>query len=165
MKQEFPFPFPHHYIETPVDVTITRRSGGSSDPEGRSITITIGDERSRIKIIEVEIPAELMMLALTGHAFLPAKGKVNVSGVVGKYKVTENRKKVLTPEESESIGYDRKKGEQFLIDNCQEEGWYVDPALGSQRSVGYDNDTRCKILNYSVFKYVDALEYLSGNKV
>lgn len=89
--------------------------------------------------------------ALTGLSELDATATVRRLDVVGMKKVIEPR-----TIECPLKGYDRKELTSWLEENAKEDGWIIDTYLGSQGSVRY-TDAGC-VLNYRVFKYIDAGE-------
>ena len=135
-----------------VSVTISRPS--SSRHDGDMIRVALYDEDSRIRFVEFEVSPENMMLALTGLSSLKVdKCEVGDFEKVGLVRVSEPRRYKLTKEERDAItlksAYSRGAYEQWLIENKQEEGWYVDSYLGSQGSIGYDPDTPHLITGYT----------------
>jgi hypothetical protein len=87
--------------------------------------------------------------AVTGLSGIKVDAEVRGLDVVGKKKVVESRS-ALCPLNS----YDKSTLQAWLLDNCQEEGWTIDPYLGSQSSLSYH--TEGVTLNYRVYKYVEA---------
>ena len=112
----------------------------------------IKDEASGQLIVKVEMTGEEFAQAITGWYQGGYDAKVGDLSVVGKLKVRESRS-IYCP----LITYTKEELTDWLKINCQEEGWILDPYLGSQQSVKYKNGEGC-ILNYSVFKYVNPEE-------
>ena len=112
------------------------------------IHIAIKCSSSRAEFLDVEITAEQFGQLVTGMYLSDINMSVDKLDIVGKKKVVEVR----------SVEFSNKNGlreyqEQWLVDNCQEEGWTINPYLRSQSSVKYvDGKT---ILNYTVYKYID----------
>ncbi|WP_272677553.1 hypothetical protein, partial [Providencia sp. PROV076] len=73
---------------------------------------------------------------------------VNELENVGKKKITENRS-VICPIRSYEKGILR----DWLINNKQEDGYILDPYLGSQSSIQMCDEGT--VLNYRVIKYVE----------
>lgn len=113
------------------------------------VCIRIRDEASGIEFVNLKMSLETYANAITGVA--EQEGLLFVRGLqfVGKKLVIEQRQ-IACPFKS----YDRKILEKWLIDNAQEDGWIVDPYLGSQKSFYIDEEKT--VLNYSVKKYVQA---------
>lgn len=124
-----------------ANLTISRNSGDT-------MRLTLMDENSRIRFAKVGISPHDLMMALTGLAHIDVECEVHGLEHVGKVKVIE-RRSVTYP----GVSYDRKLLEAWLRDQCQEEGWTIDPYLGGQQSTKVEGHKT--ILNYSVFKYVE----------
>lgn len=129
------------------NITISRPHGGTSNND--VIRIAIQDEMSRARFVEVEVSLADFAQAITGLAFTPATLRVDRLEVVGKNRICEQR--VI---ECPLRTFDKDVLKQWLIENGQEEGWTLDPHLGSQTSVSCQGDKT--ILRYSVHKYVEA---------
>jgi hypothetical protein len=84
-----------------------------------------------------------------GLAEVQVTATVQGLNVVGKRKVIEPR----SVECSLSSMASKEDYTRWLVENAQEEGWTLDPYLGSQGSVTH-SDKENPILNYRVFKYV-----------
>lgn len=125
-----------------------------SRPSGRDesyISIELRDEESRTRFIDVKIPLAQFSEALTGLMVSGIPAHVRGLDVVGKRKIIEPRSK-----EYPLKGHTRDLQEKWLVENAQEEGWILDPYLGSQGSVVTFNGKT--VLNYHVHKYVDIPE-------
>jgi hypothetical protein len=124
-----------------VDLGFTRSSDGN-------YYIRIGCETSRTNFCELKLTAEQFAEAVTG---LPSSGiQATVNGLdrVGKQRVRETRTVVCPLSRYNQVDFT-----QWLVENCQEEGWTIDTYLNSQHSIkSVDGGTR---LNYAVFKFVD----------
>ena len=131
-----------------VKVTITRTNHDK-------IRIYLTDELSRVEFVQLEMDPAEFALALTGLAAQPSNCTVHGLEYVGKRKVREPRSI-----ECPLPGYQGKdKLQQWLLDNAQEEGWTIDPYLGSQTSVSYHSGAEGGVtLRYSVYKYIDVEE-------
>lgn len=125
-----------------MKLTISRRSNDK-------IVVSITDELSRTKFVEVEVSPHDFAMAVTGLSEVPASGDVRGLANVGKKKVYEKRS-VVCPIET----YDKKVLVKWLEENGQEDGWSLDSYLGSQSSVVHEDSGN--ILNYGVYKYVAA---------
>lgn len=112
------------------------------------IHIEVRCDKSHVRFLDIHLTPEQFGMMVTGAYLSELPVEVEHLDLVGKTKVRENRS-VVWP--SDRIG-SREEQEQFIIDNCQEEGWKVYPALRSQSSVSHKNGVTT--LNYSVYKYV-----------
>lgn len=129
-----------------VDLGISRTQS-SKGPD--RITITLTDEASGTRFVEVTMTMEQFAQAITTlRVYVPAE----VRGLenVGKRKVTEWRTIELP---SRFFYSDMNAVLEWLSEHGKEPGWIVDPYLGSQRSVSRVDGKA--ILNYSVYKYVE----------
>jgi len=122
-------------------ITITRNSNDE-------VNIRLKDSASRTEFVDVSLSLRDYALLLTGLSHVEVAGEVRGLDKVGKTRVTE-RRSITCPIES----HDKKALTQWLIDNCQEDGWQLDSYLGSQGSVVYKDGVT--VLNYSVTKYVE----------
>lgn len=126
-------------------ITIGRPSRGDGK---ECMTITMVDDASKGQFLEVELSLEDFTRAISGQARIDCTFTVRGLAHVGKHRVCEDRR-VAEPD-----GYlNREQLEQWLLDNCQEPGWYVDPYLGSQSSRFQADGVN--MLRYRVFKYVE----------
>lgn len=123
-------------------VSITRMQQSNN-----SISIMIEDVASSIEFLRMEMTPENFTKAITGIASQNAVGTTYNLEYVGKQRITEKRS-VVCPISS----YDRTIFEQWLLDNCQEEGWIISTYLGSQSSIIRNNNTTT--LNYTVTKFI-----------
>lgn len=111
------------------------------------MTISIRDEVSGIRFVEVSLSMEEFAEAITGLGARPVEADLRGLEHVGKTKVTEARS-VAIPD---SVGrYDRGAIESWIKENRQEEGWFVDSYLGQQDSLTFDPPTA----HYRVYRYV-----------
>lgn len=112
------------------------------------INIQVKDQASSVKMLDIKLTLEEYAMLVTGCSQSDLYMEVKDLDLVGKYKVREARQIIYR-------GHERGKLElqQWLIENAQEEGWIVDPYLGSQSSVRYVGKEA--ILSYSVHKYTD----------
>lgn len=100
-------------------------------------------------MIEAELTPDQYAQALCASTHTPdVKCCITDPENFGKRKVIESRS-VVYP----FAGLNKDEQEKWLVDNCQEPGWIVDPYLRSQSSVITRKGET--ILNYSVFKYVE----------
>lgn len=112
----------------------------------KKITISVKDVKSVNRFIEIEMDYADFAAALTGLSEVPITFETKGLEYVGKSRIVEKRSLVVPKE------YSRKKLEEYLTHEVQEEGWTINPYLGSQRSVEY-LDTEQTRLNYSVTRY------------
>lgn len=115
------------------------------------VNIRVYDGASRVEFVDISMTLENYALLITGMSRVEAVGEVRGLEYVGKEKFTENRS-VECPLDT----YDKAKLQQWLVDNCQEDGWELNTYLGSQGSIGRKGGVRT--LNYSVYRYEDKLE-------
>jgi hypothetical protein len=124
-----------------VNVTITRTSRDL-------ISIRLRDSASRIEFVDVTMSLDDFARAVTGLSEISAKAELRGLEHVGKTKQIEQRR-VECPIKS----YSRDVLQNWLEENCQEEGWIINSYLGSQNSISYKDDKT--IINYSVYRYID----------
>lgn len=122
------------------NMTISRDSGDN-------INISFRDDASLIEFLDVRMSLEDYALMITGVARVGVEGEVRGLQNVCKTKVTAHRR-VECPG-----GLTRDQYKEWLIENCQEEGWILNTYLGSQGSVSYGSGKT--FLNYSVYKFVE----------
>jgi len=113
------------------------------------VTIEIQDQQSRSKFVKICLTLENFALMMTGMSHVECEGRVRDLHAVGKNKISEFRR-VEIPS---SMVYDRVVIENYVRENFQEDGWQINIALVSHRSI--DNEGGKKFVNYSVFKYED----------
>lgn len=125
------------------NISITRDSNNM-------INIRLRDKASRTEFVDVQMTLEDFASAVTGLAELNVVGTVRGLEQVGKVRVLESRQTIYPGNSYD----DRAKQESYIVENCQEEGWELLPALRSQGSIqrGTTGET---LLNYSVVKYVE----------
>ena len=114
------------------------------------VNIRLRDKASRAEFVDVQMTLENYALAVTGSSDVDVFGDVRGLDKVGKVKVLEPRQTIYPG----AIYDDRAKQESYIVENCQEEGWEVIPALRSQGSKKTDAFGNT-LLNYSVVKYVE----------
>lgn len=125
-------------------ITASISIGRASNDEVR---IAITDEASGTRFLSVSMTPHDFAMAITGLSFIEVPAIVCGLENVGQKKITE-RRSVLCPLDC----YDRKILEQWLLDNCQEDGWLIRPYLGSQNSIGGSSEGGRR-LNYSVYRF------------
>lgn len=126
-------------------LTISRPSYGDNREK---INIVVMDQASRLKFLSIEIDYADFTKCITGLSEVSCDLTVNELENVGKKKITENRS-VICPIRSYEKGILR----DWLINNKQEDGYILDPYLGSQSSIQMCNEGT--VLNYRVIKYVE----------
>lgn len=132
-------------------ITISRPSRG----DGREvITVSVKDANSRMRFLDLTLNLDDFAKAITGHAEIECEMEVKGLDKVGKVRVVEPRSKECPLPSYSGRGI---LG-QWLKENGQEEGWTIDHYLGSQNSIGTLTDSDGCILNYYVFKYVEAVD-------
>lgn len=114
-----------------------------------TIRIEIEDNLSRQRFLYIKLSLEDFARMITGLSGIDFQGEVTNLNVVGKKKISEKRSAIFT-----GNGFaNRENMQQWLLDTQQEEGWTINPYLGSQRSMIFENDQYT--LHYSVYKYVE----------
>lgn len=131
--------------EIDASLTISRPMFGDGRKE---IRIKVRDEKSRNDFVELHISYEDFAAVVTGLSEVKCRGTVKGLENVGKEKVIEERKVEYPGSRHKS----REELEQWLLEECQEEGWNVNAYLGSQSSLSYNGDKL--ILKYLVYKFV-----------
>lgn len=123
-----------------------------------TMRVRVQDVHSRVTFLEMEFTPHELMMALTGLGYVEAKSaEVRSLDFVGKSKVIERR----TVEYAGSRLDSRANKEKWLVENCNEAGWIINPYLGAQGSVGRKGDVT--ILNYSVYRYEDRAAMSAGD--
>jgi hypothetical protein len=125
-------------------ITITRNSSDT-------IRVAIRDSASRTQFVTVEMSPHDFAMALTGLAEVEANVSVCGLANVGKFKVSEARQATYP-----GSCHDKKELERWLLEHCKEEGWIIDPYLGTKTSKSYNHAAGNTTLNYRVYKFVDA---------
>ena len=108
------------------------------------------DEESRVSFFEGKMSLEDFASCLTGMARVTIDGEVFNLENVGKTKITEER----IIEAPKDIPY--RKESEWLAANYKEDGWTVNPYLGSQNSKFSDGDKQ--FYKFSVYKFVPVEE-------
>lgn len=123
-----------------ASITISR---DSSD----AINISIVDELSRQRFVRVTMTPHEFAMAVTGLSSIEAQAEVVGLEYVGLRKIIEKRSAICP------LSFcDKRELADWLLANCQEEGWTINTYLGSQGSIGH-NIEGGRQLNYSVFRY------------
>jgi len=125
-------------------VTISRDSSNK-------VRIRLRDDLSRQIFAEATMDLESYAMAITGMAEQEAEGKIEGLEFVGKKLVVEHRTAVCPFNKYHS----REDLREWLIKNCQEVGYILDPSLNSQGSVTYNQEDGSCTLRYLVRKYVE----------
>lgn len=122
------------------EVTISRNSNDF-------VVISIHDEASGTRFVDLELSLENFAMAITGLARVSGEMKVRGLGHVGMKLVIENR-----AAKCPDLGLGKEPYQEWLLSNCAEEGWEIDTCLGSQGSISRNG--KWVTLNYSVRKYL-----------
>lgn len=126
--------------------------GRPSRGDGKEIvSIQLWDTASKQHVFDASVSLENFTRIITGQARIDCTFVTGNLSHVGKHRVIEDRS---VPEPAGHLS--REQLEKWLLDNCQEPGWYVDPYLGSQSSRTRVFDVN--MLRYRVFKYVDQVD-------
>jgi hypothetical protein len=121
---------------------------GLSRRSDDKICIEVEDEASGVKFLVAEIEPYDFAQLITGLHGVKAQCHVKGLDFVGRKKVREARSVICGID-----SYNNDKLREWLLENCQEEGWIIDSYLGSQNSISRCHEgTR---LNYSVYRYQD----------
>lgn len=113
------------------------------------IRISVRDETSVNRFLEMELSPHDFAMAVTGLSEIKCNAVVRGLENVGKLKVSERRSAECP------LGcHDRQALSLWLLENCKEEGWFIDAYLGSQGSVGR-SEAGLQQLNYRVYKFVE----------
>jgi hypothetical protein len=127
-------------------------------PFNASITCSRNSDDSfhiRIKDNDAVKPTVDIVLTPENFAYLISSMVVEGEVIVrrpelfGKQRICEERK-VTCPMSSCS---GRETLRQWLIDNCQEQGWEIDAYLGSQRSIEPSSEPDSCVLNYRAMRW------------
>jgi hypothetical protein len=124
-----------------AELGITRGSDGN-------YYIRIGCETSHTNFCELKLTAKQFAEAITSLQVNGIHATVKGLDKVGKQRVRESRSVVCPHKRFGELNF-----EQWLVDNCQEEGWIIDAYLRSQTSIKSVDDGT--LLNYAVYKYVE----------
>lgn len=133
--------------KTPCRLSISKVSGGGG-VDGGYINLRLSDEASGIQFVDIEMSFKTFGEIVSGGSHTKVAAELRGLQYVGKQRVREDRS-VLCPLKS---GYPREPLEEWLTANCQEEGWIIDPYLGSQGSVTTQKDGL--LLRYNVHKFI-----------
>ncbi len=112
-------------------------------------TIRIRDEGAVNASFEVTLTPENFAY-LVSSMIVKAKATVRRPDLFGKKRISE-RRSIKCP----LRGHGREPLKKWLIDNCQEDGWELDPYLGSQGSVTFLVGEDGCMLNYRVQRWED----------
>lgn len=129
-------------MKVDCQICISRPQGN----DGSYIEIRLIDVNSRARFFEGRMSLEDFAECLTGLSNRPISGEVRGLENVGKLRVVERR-----VAECPFSSCSREEMSAWLIANKQEEGWQLDPYLGSQSSMSHGKDKT--ILRYSVYRY------------
>lgn len=144
-----------------VTVSVGRPQGGSLNGQDEYVRIEIMDWTSRRKIMQLDMELSEFAKLVTGRSDVPVgRALYDDSGAVGKLRVYEKRKVFISDDEISKAGgsWPTSNLEKWLTETQQEEGWMIDPYLGSQGSQSRDQHRGGSWLNYGVYKYVDTLD-------
>lgn len=127
------------------EIGITRSSNGV-------YYIRLEDSASSRQFVEVSLTAKQFAEAVTGLYTADVVMEVTNLEKVGKQRIAESRQ-VLCPLDTY---YNKEVLGQWLLDNCQEEGWTISTYLGSKSSI--KSVEGGQLLNYTVIKFVEVGE-------
>lgn len=132
-------------MKTTGKIIMGRPSLGSGEDVMR---IELRDDNSKQIFATLTMTLPDFMKALTGQAHMPFSAVYKNLDVVGLERVREQR----IVQEPEGVKH-KLDLEQWLLDNCQEDGWIIDPYLGSQGSRTHKDGK--VFLNYAVYKFIE----------
>ena len=121
-------------------ITISRNSSDR-------VVIQLYDEGARVRFAEFDMSRECYAQAITGLARVEGELTVRDLEKVGKQLFAE-RRSIAAP----NLGHDNARYMEWLLANAAEEGWEIDPYLGSQNSINHSGDGTVT-LNYIARKY------------
>lgn len=130
------------------NVSLHRQSDGS-------IHIEIGDERSRIKFVDVMLNDESFADFMFGHHQVQASAEITSLQHVGKKKETRVEKLELSARWLKAHHVDQynvSRLEKAVWNNFQREGWFLNSTLRSQDSVERHDDGI--VVKVTYFRYV-----------
>lgn len=128
----------------------TRVSISRDNHDNIHIHIRLVDQASRKLLGSARLTCEEFGMLVTGVSMTDIPCEIDVDqGSIGKKRVDAPRE-VLCPINS----YNTNELSDWLIENCQEEGWHINSYLGSKgsidRAIGSVDAT---ILRYTVYKF------------
>ncbi|MBQ0339640.1 hypothetical protein J9236_00095 [Providencia rettgeri] len=126
-------------------LTISRPSYGD---DREKINIVVKCDVSKLRFLSLEIDYADFAKCITGLSEVDCELEVSGLENVGKKRITEQRS-VICPIKS----YEKRVLRDWLINNKQEDGYILDPYLGSQSSIKMCDEGT--VLNYRVIKYVE----------
>lgn len=133
--------------KTPVRASISRVSCSRGDGY---INITLTDESSGIQFVDISMSYAAFGELVTGGSYMLVDAELRGLENVGK-KFVHERRSIYCPLTST---YPREPLEEWLRENGKEDGWIINPYLGSQGSITRKPNLPGMTLNYQVFKYV-----------
>jgi hypothetical protein len=136
-------------------IGISRPSGGR---DTEYIEIRLRDEVSGIQFAKVKMNLEDFARAITGLSGVECTTEVVGLQNIGKKREYESASVFISDEDYENVtgaikwGYRKEALGDWLVDNHNREGWYIDRYLGSQGSIKYVEGG--KMLNFGYYRYV-----------
>lgn len=134
-------------ITTPVELSLTRINSNDEEKDGK-FALRITDQNSKVGFLTIYITPE-QFADLVSSRYVKADATILGADKIGKKHVSE-RRSVVCPLQA----YEKSALRQWIIDNCQEDGWTVFAPLDSQQSI-IRNEDGTKTLSYLVYKYID----------
>lgn len=128
-------------VTTVGDIVLCRRSDGT-------YRLEISDSRSIMTSVEVSLTAEQVAKMVTGAYAGDVQVTCRRPDLFGKVRIKE-RRQVFCP----ITTYDKAALEEWLLANYHEDGWEVDPYLGSQNSTKTVEGGQ--LLNFKVERWTD----------
>lgn len=111
--------------------------------------IVVEDDISGVEFLSIKLSMEQYGKAVAGSSYQDIEYEDHGMVNIGKVK---EREKAQVPIPKQLV-FNRKCAEEYVVANCQREGWHLDSYLGSQRSfVDIGPDTYA---NVSYYRYVE----------
>lgn len=130
-------------MKTKCKVQISRDSN-------ERVRIRIQDDFSRQIIADISMSLEMWTRVSFSEVWSGIDCECGDLTVIGKKKEIRD-KQIICPLSYYKVG---KAGlQEWLLENGAEDGWIVDPYLGSQKSVTSQDDST--LLSYTIYRYVD----------
>lgn len=127
----------------------------TSSEENDNMEFVIRDQNSRCRFLTFKITKK-ELIDLIQSKSVEIDYTLKDAHLCGKYLIIEKRVKSIPSENP--LQATKEYLEQYIKDNFQEDGWFLDAYLGSQDSVSWDHKNKCNIVRYSVYKYVEEKE-------
>lgn len=123
---------------------------------GGHVQLEIRDVISGVVVMSINMDYATFGKLVGSNGFVGADAEVRGIEHIGKKHVSEPRSVVCNEKFDHIKGYEATgvAREQWIRDNCQEDGWQINAGLRSQNSVTRNADGS-STFRYHVFKYVE----------